>query len=177
MKELEKHRNWLVRTARGIGNARNGAIGIDDIVQEGMIAMWQAMDSHDPRRGDRLMWMKANARWRMKSLVRKRISIREDADDLVKLAEELQQLQSLAPDSENAYHNPEIAAAIKQLTPRQREYVFRRFYLGEYESEMKDHFGYLPSGLWHSKANGARQKLEKSLAHLGKEMNGCKDGS
>lgn len=124
--------------------------------------MWKAYQCYDPQRGPMEMWIKASARWRMKDVIGKRMSIVEDAeDDLAEL-----DMMFVVDGIENAYHEGEIVAAINSLTPAQREYVYRRFWLGQTERDMKVYFGYTPTGLWHSTKNGARMKLRKELAHL-----------
>jgi DNA-directed RNA polymerase specialized sigma24 family protein len=72
-------------------------------------------------------------------------------------------LPDLLPDIEWAYHQGEIWHALDALSPREKEYVTMRFRQGQPLSELKNHFGYDPSGLWHT----ARPKLAKELAHLG----------
>ena len=68
-----------------------------------------------------------------------------------------------APDSmescELAYHRREIHSAIRKLTPKQREYVVNRFWLGE-------SVGNLGASRWSDPPNGARDKLRVTLAHL-----------
>ena len=63
---------------------------------------------------------------------------------------------------ELAYHHGEIAQALDGLTPREREYVFLRFWCGWKLPQMREHFGYEPSALWRK----ARPKLTLALAHL-----------
>lgn len=156
--DLLQHRDWLQRTARALTYGRRSAVIEDDIVQEGWLAMWKAYINYDSERGPLDLWLKANARWRMKTIVSGHYN-KENAD------EEVPELPYVIGDIETAYHDGEIMDAINRLTPKQRDYVFRRFWLGQYESEMKAHFGYTPTGLWHGKS-GARMKLQQQLAHL-----------
>jgi RNA polymerase sigma factor (sigma-70 family) len=139
---------------------------VQDLVQEGYIAMWKAIKSFTPDKGKLDWWLKFKAANRMKTL-----AIRRPLPD-----DELQDwsLDIAAPDLldqiDIAYHHGEIAAAIDRLTPQQKRYVIARFWLGLSGNEMQQLgvFTYDPSALWNSKRNGARWKLQEDLAHLGR---------
>lgn len=166
--ELEALRGWLTRLAKSFMKV-NSVMSWEDLAQEGWIAMWKAHQKFDPSKGqgDLTMWLKANARWRMKTVLsRTRSDLAVDwdqADD-----DGIWQLEAgdVVDDIMSAYHDGEIQAAIDALTPRQREYVMLRFYLGYQHPELEGHFGYNPGGLWSSKKNGARLKLADALKHL-----------
>lgn len=160
--ELAKYRSWLTQTALGMNN-HESVVGPDDIAQEGYIAMWKAFKRYDATRGPLDMWLKANARWKMKTFVQRQIApVVEDATD------EFDQLDSatILSDVELAYHHGAIADAIARLSPKQREYVLRRFWCGEKLPELKEAFGYDPTALWSSPRNGAKHKLRRMLYKL-----------
>lgn len=63
---LQQYTGWLHTVAR---NMTNGALH-DDLVQEGYIAMWRALGTHNPDKGALDFWLKRQAVLRMKSIVR-----------------------------------------------------------------------------------------------------------
>jgi hypothetical protein len=76
------------------------------------------------------------------------------------------QAADLLAAAEWAYHHGEIAAAMADLTPRQREYVYIRFWLNYQATDRALYFGYDPDGgLWNA-SNGAKARLRGRLAHL-----------
>lgn len=137
---------------------------LQDLVQEGYIAMWRALRSFSPDSGVLDFWLKFKASNRMKTIAGRRKS--PDAELPA------WSLDIAAPDLlekiDIAYHHGEIAQAIDRLSPAQRRYVIARFWLGLSGNEMRELgvFAYDPSALWTSQRNGARWKLQKELAHL-----------
>lgn len=175
---LGEYRPWLYKVANRLLSP--GHPDLDDLVQEGYIAMWKAEKSFSPEKGKMDWWLKFKAHRRMLTIVQRR-RLEEDLSLNKKVrvnnhggTEESLELQDLlaAPDLlesiEMAYHTGEIAEAIDSLSPAQRKYVYARFWLGLSGKEMQDLgvFGYDPSALWTRKSNGARDKLGKELAHL-----------
>lgn len=161
---LPEYRGWLQKVAGtmiGFGDP-----GLDDLVQEGYIAMWRALKSYEPSRGSLPSWLTAKARWRMLEVVQRTKHVR--FVELDEAPEEALAAPDLLDSLELAYHNGEIAEAISGLTPAQRRYVLARFWLGLSGNEMRQLgvFAYDPSALWNSKVNGARWKLQASLRHL-----------
>lgn len=164
---------------------------VDDLVQEGYIAMWHALDTYDPSSGALPAWLTSKARWRMLEVVQKRswsgqpsrrdgrnavavaakvLSLDVSRGDGVSLADVLPGDEGVMEDVLAAYHHGEIYQAISELTPSQRKYVHARFWQGMTTNEMKaEIFGYDPSGLWNSAKNGARQKLADRLRMISDE--------
>lgn len=164
---LRDYLPWLRKVA---GNL----IGFDDpdlqdLVQEGYIAMWRALKNFQPDKGTLDYWLKFKASNRMKTAAirahehpeRKPDELPDDRDWDIAAPDLLEAVDI-------AYHHGEIAAAIDRLTPQQRRYVIARFWLGLTGNEMRQLgvFAYDPSALWTSKRNGARLKLQRELAHL-----------
>lgn len=142
---------------------RGTAIDRGDLAQIGRIAMWDAESTYDPARGAEPAWLTMRAKGKMLSALRAR-----EKHEVYAGYFELATDDAIDPygDLEDrllvAYHEGEIAAAMAELTPRQREYVRLRFWGQRTERELTQHFGYNPSGVWA----GARRKLEASLCHL-----------
>jgi RNA polymerase sigma factor (sigma-70 family) len=181
---LGDYRTWLYRAATGILGP--GSDFLDDLAQEGYIAMWRAAGTHDPRQGALPAWLTLKARYRMIEVAGRRnwtgrparrdgrskisdgtpVSLDAEYGNGVTLAE-LVAWPELIDRVELAYHHGEILRAISRLSPQQRKYVLARFWYRMSHSEMaKEIFGYDPSALWTSPRNGARQKLAAALAHL-----------
>lgn len=171
--ELGEYLPWLRKLATGF--LHPGHPALDDLVQEGYIAMWKAEKSFDPSRGKLDFWVKVKAHRRMLSVVtdghytghtgrQRSVESFPSADmDILDKAP-----PTLLGDIEMAYHNGKIAEAIDRLTPAQRRYVYARFWLGLSGKEMRDLgvFGYDPSGLWNRKDTGAKVKLQRDLHRL-----------
>ena len=159
---LKDYLPWLRKVAGSMIGF--GDPWVDDLVQEGYIAMWRAIRNFQPGKGQLDYWLKFNGSNRIRLLVGRRRLPDEELPDW--------SLDIAAPDlieqMDIAYHHGEIAQAIDRLTPQQRKYVIARFWLGLTGNEMQAMgvFTYDPSALWNSKRNGARWKLEKELAHL-----------
>lgn len=181
---LGRYESWLWRVARSL--AGTSSLYVEDLVQEGRLALWQALRSYDPERGSLPSWLTCKARYRMHEVVQgkpwtgqpSRLHGRYSAAEpaTLSLDADLRNGATLADyvaggddleGTELAYHDAELSAAISRLSPAQRRYVESRFWAGMTEEEMKTEvFGYNPVGLWYSKKNGARKKLRQDLGHL-----------
>lgn len=175
MVDLLKYKDWLRITAFGLNP--NMA---DDLAQEGMIAMWKAEKEWDPDRCPLESWLYTAARFRMRRVLQDSMTRKGGRGEqpvwsprYVPIPPEV--FLSSGVDSpvwmdlgaiELAYHHGELYEALNALTPRQREYVYLRFWLRATGVEMRAHFGYDPGALWTSSRNGARGKLQTALAHL-----------
>jgi RNA polymerase sigma factor (sigma-70 family) len=182
---IAAYRPWLYKTATGLLNPQHPEL--EDLVQEGRIAMWQALGTHDPDKGALPAWLTARARWRMTEAVTQRnwsgkparrdgrhpvafpavLSLDASRGDGITLADLLPDDGDVLESVLNAYHHGEIYDAICSLAPKQREYVYARFWKQLTTSEMKaEIFGYDPSALWNSPKNGAKKKLAEKLAEM-----------
>lgn len=143
---------------------RGTAIGRDDLVQIGRVAMWQAEKSYDQARGAEPYWLTKRANGAMLDALRPRK--KHHLYVVPALNPELDDVSDPGPDLDGimlaAYHEGDFAAALSELTPRQREYVHLRFWGDRSYAELTAHFGYEPTGVWA----GARKKLVVSLGHL-----------
>jgi RNA polymerase sigma factor (sigma-70 family) len=112
----------------------------DDLVQEGRVAMWRALQTYDESLGALPSWLVRAAEMRMKDVAWGRgqpfgheavRGVREV--DMGPSVDELseQQVEALMGFVEEAFHDGEVLRVIRErLTPRQQEYVFLRFWGG-----------------------------------------------
>lgn len=161
---LLHYRPWLRATAADLMQGRPPH-RIDDLGQEGWIAMWKAM--HEDRdvavKAPLDWWLKHRAINRMRNVVRdwfvpgkqRQHIFTDDIPDLMAASAELENI-------ELAYHYGEIRAAVDRLPPREREYVLLRFWGGYTYSRLVAHFGYNTSNVWRI----VRPKLVSDLEHL-----------
>jgi DNA-directed RNA polymerase specialized sigma24 family protein len=168
---LNGYRAALVKMAFEVSNRSDL---VQDLAQEGHIAMWKAAQQGTPAGVKQSTYLLNQARWRMKRcLERHTWTGMEDrrtsgyggtakrlyADDVE---------QGMPTDAEDmcradndvemfilSYHHGEIMSAINKLTMSQREKVFRRFWRGEN----------VTGGWWYG-PHGAKEKLATELAHL-----------
>ncbi len=174
---LANYRGWLRKVA--VGLIGDHAL-VEDLAQEGWVAMWRALPSYDPDRGALPGWLTDHAYWRMLKLAGSRAwlgrpkqnlgrgSLR-DYTELPSSDSSVWELLAAADALDGvllAYHRGQILEAISQLTPSQRRYVYLRFWCGYKTPDLTEAFGYDPSSLWHSSKNGARHKLRESLEVL-----------
>jgi RNA polymerase sigma factor (sigma-70 family) len=158
----------------------------DDLAQEAWIALWLATRTYDGRDGVALdYWLMRNAHDRMRVMIRhwtaqcrdmRRTELAGDPWEKIDAYSDnhTREFTGTATDTvwvelttdlvgiENAYHYGEIAHAMAELTPRQREYIYLRYCQGLDTSELTAHFGYPPKTVGQQ----ARKNLAKSLAHL-----------
>jgi RNA polymerase sigma factor (sigma-70 family) len=164
----------------------------DDLVQEGRIAMWRAMDTYDPTKCALPFWLTNAAKMRMKDVAygsgkptgheamrgRKEAKASTSMDALVEEGgmEAMLGLSDTFHNVELAYHHGEIWEAIESLSPSQRRYVIARFWMGldpsSREAGQMEARKMVPEisrrYLWtgSSKQVGARDRLAEALAHL-----------
>jgi DNA-directed RNA polymerase specialized sigma24 family protein len=66
--QLDDYHNWLYRTAADLLPGGFYDPEIDDLVQEGRIAMWRAYEKYDDCKGTLAPWLTNAARMRMRDL-------------------------------------------------------------------------------------------------------------
>jgi DNA-directed RNA polymerase specialized sigma24 family protein len=66
--DLGAYRNWLYKTAADLLPGGYYDPDIDDLVQEGRIAMWKAYESYDDCKGTLAPWLVNAARMQMKGI-------------------------------------------------------------------------------------------------------------
>lgn len=161
MTDLRDYDTWLNNTANAMTgpDLRGNAGGRDDLAQVGRIAMWQATQCFDPEKGPLPAYLTLRARGAMYNALRPR---KKHEMYAAPKAFEGAYEENWDGIGITAVHGDEVAQALAELPPRQREYVDLKFNQGYSWSELNAHFGYEPSGLWAE----AKAKLRVSLAHL-----------
>ncbi len=162
---LEHYRPWLRTVARGM---LAGRPGVEDLAAEGWIAVWKALHARRDvtTKAPLDWWLKRQAVLRMKTCLRdwhdpvkhRQHVLMDDVTAVVDLPAELGAI-------ELAYHHGEILAALNELTPNEREYVWLRFWVhtgGRFNPLLRQRFGKDAFDLWRT----ARPKLAAALGHL-----------
>lgn len=166
---LANFEEWVVRRAAWMTADRELR---KDLEQVGRIAIWEACQSFNEMSGSLPSWVTFKARNAMRDHFSTpkwgRVATNEWAFDLFDADwHNLLMDRGASRDMPDmAYHQREIVAAINSLSPRQREYVYLRFFCDYKAPELRQHFGYDPQGLWSSPKNGAKNKLRPQLVHL-----------
>lgn len=141
-----------------------------DLEQVGRIAIWEACRSFNEMSGSLPAWVMFKARHAMLDHFSKpkwgRVSDEVPADHRDEADDAWQRLIFDPETPDMVAHRREVVDAINSLTPRQREYVYLRFFQDYKAPELRAHFGYDPQGLWSSPKNGAKNKLRPQLVHL-----------
>ncbi len=174
---LAQYRGWLRKVAAGL--IGDHAL-VDDLAQEGWVAMWRALSTYDPARGALPGWLTDHAYWRMLTCVQNEAWLGRPKRALGRgrIRDHVEHPASDAPVWEMlaaadlldgvvwAYHRGQILDAIARLSPSQRRYVYLRFWRGYKLPDLVAEFGYDPSALWTSCRNGAKYKLRLALEAL-----------
>lgn len=135
---IANYDKWLHAVANRM---MSGATEADhqDLVQEGRVAMWRALSTYDETKGALPSWLTKAAEMRMSDIARGHgqpfgheavRGVREVEMGPSLDAEPEQVVEALLGYVEAAYHDGEVMQAIRELTPRQQEYVFLRFWGG-----------------------------------------------
>lgn len=156
---LEWYKPWLRTVAARM--CRSKPSRVDDLVQEGWIAIWRATKTWDSR-SPLDWWLKRKAVGVMLDKIRNEESKKNTLFNYVPDINDVVTVAFVLDNVELAYHHGEIMRALNTLTPRQREYVVMRFWGGQGYPDLCEHFGYPPQALW----TASRKKLADELAHL-----------
>lgn len=169
-KILSEYHLWLLKTASRYTKDKGL---LDDLVQEGAVAIWKAHQEWTPENRIPLHTFLYNkAKWRIGQVATRgtftgKPSQRGQNYHTSSTVEHPIDFQVVydydqpAPEPPNmmmAYHTQEIVAAINTLPSQQRERIYRYFWLDE------------PNGRswawWNAKRIGARDRLRPQLEHL-----------
>ncbi len=178
---LGDYRKWLLAVANRMVRDQ-GEDRIQNLAQEGYIAMWRALDSYDPDKGSMASWLTKAAEMRMSNVVRRGVDFGQTYKRNPGTEEGLRgerAWEALAPAEVEelerriahwlpeglalAYHRGEIQRAIGRLTPDEQRYVVLRFWHGKTADEIKPHVSSNVTWLWKT----ARTKLRDDLRELG----------
>ncbi len=157
---LLSYRQWL----RAVASRMTTSARVDDLAQEGWISMWKALEAFDGR-SPLDFWLKRKAYGRMTMLVSRDWKTNKEQQYVWTdfTDPDAADSQSYVPNThEVEYHRDEIRAAVSNLTEREREYVWLRFWRDFNWPELTKYFGYEPSGL----RGASTTKLKRDLAHL-----------
>lgn len=166
---LANYEKWVVRKAADMTADRELQ---KDLAQVGRIAIWEACKSFNGMSGSLPSWVTFKARNAMRDHFSTpkwgRVSDDVPADHTDPLDAAWSRMVKDRSNHDNDWiaHRREVVAAINTLSPRQREYVYLRFFCDYKAPELRKHFGYDPQGLWSSPKNGAKNKLRPQLVHL-----------
>lgn len=182
-KILPDYRGWIWRVAMNLARDRQTQ---EDLAQEGYYAMWEALKTFDASRGALPSWLTRAAQQRMYRVVSRNYlflgtpGVKGHSRELPAVpidttpnpTEESggwvdRQLSTELGDIEMAYHHGQIMEAIWSLTPKQRQYVYYRFWHQMTNSEIRQVIGGGdPSGHWTHPERGARARLAARLRDL-----------
>lgn len=142
----------------------------DDIAQEILIEAWEAMDKYDPARSpSKEAYVKSQGYWRAKELLSAKANFvgskyRHNSVP-VAYADPHSVLFDYAESVAEYESNEEVRDAVRELPPKQQEYVFYKFWLNLPGSILRAKFGRAGDWNW-SNSTGAKPKLQRALAHL-----------
>lgn len=178
---LEPYRKWLYAMAYAMAPTWGQ---VDDVAQEGYIAMWRSLETFDPARGTLAKWLTRNAKQRMGEYLRRgaaygkqeRRGVHTKPESAGYTQVSLNALMEDGYDVEGADDVPAMVAeaymvgtvrqALATLTDQQRKYVVLRFWHGKTERQMYDeeHFprSVVLLTLWRGEY-GARARLRAAL--------------
>jgi RNA polymerase sigma factor (sigma-70 family) len=142
----------------------------EDLAQEGWIAVWKALPDYPAGRAEelRIPWCKTVARNRMLNWIRDELLAPTRGEDNSTLVDDMATVwegAQAAHEVDRSYHDGEIAAALQQLTLRQRDYVVARYWHGMSAKELDAHFGVTncAAAYWNTRV---RSGLAEKLGHL-----------
>lgn len=172
--------NRMIATSRG-GRGEDYEGRVQELAQEGYIAMWRALDTYDPDKGALASWLVTAAELRMADVLRRGTSFGQVGNRPPGTEEGLRAQRSLeelpAPEIDEleqriaiwlseglalAYHRGAIHRAVAQLTPDERRYVIMRFWEGKANPEIQPHVSGNVRWLWST----AKAKLRDDLRRL-----------
>lgn len=134
-----------------------------DLYQEAMIAVWKELEKAQAQgREVNDSYLRYKAKWTMVDRVTtgKKVTPLEPGEDDWLLD------KPVTDDTDLLFHKAEIHRAISELSPRQREYVYLRFWRGFQKPELREHGAVHSAWYGNGKSPGARAKLAAKLAHL-----------
>ena len=184
---LRSYRGWLFHTAIELAGLKQGGQLVQDLAQEGYIAMWRALDTYEPGAGSLPHWLTKNARWRMSEVLRRGSvfgkpeargvhtrpesagAVESSLEALVEAGVDWASDVDIAAMLELAYMRGRVNQALDTLSEDQRKYVRLRFWHEMSETQMYQRREVAPDvnvrGLWTGKS-GARARLENELRRL-----------
>ncbi len=191
---LRSYRRWLYKVAiEMVGVRCEGGQLVEELAQEGYIAMWRSLDSYKEGAGSLPHWLTKNAKARMLEVLRRDArfgkpearGVHTRPESIGATEGSIDALVEAGGWDVRADHNVEalvmeaymmgaVHRAMEVLTPDQRKYVQLRFWQGWSETQMYQRQAFGPTtnvrSLWSGK-NGAaarlRAQLEEDLLRVG----------
>lgn len=143
---LAPYRNWLYFMANQMSPT---FAQVDDLAQEGYIAMWRSLEAYDPAKGSLPSWVTKAAKMRMSDVLRRGVYFGQPSQRGVLRVEDhakIAAIEGMAPIDLDAmeqatavwlneglalaYHRGAIHRALQGLPPEQQRYVVLRFWHG-----------------------------------------------
>jgi RNA polymerase sigma factor (sigma-70 family) len=164
--QLKFYYEWARKVAGGIcAISHDDDAFRDNLIQEGVIRIWTDAPRFNDTPGSNLDgYLRQRGRWKIHTVVAREHQ-RPDRQNVSLLLEEHDTTLTKVDMPDLGYHHHEIVAALTRLTPRQREYVLLRFWVGLTERTLRHDLKF-SSQLWYKPIHGARAKLRKALSHL-----------
>src|ERR1700755_735130 len=130
---------WLQRTARGIAGSNSPYL--EDVIQEGRLALWNALQTYDPSRGALPSWLVYKSRYRMYEVLQGKpwtgqpprfhgqqgskepehvlsLDAPTDAEPMSANVPAPRDTSDSLDSAELAYHDHELATALAKLSPQ-----------------------------------------------------------
>jgi DNA-directed RNA polymerase specialized sigma24 family protein len=134
MEDLSRYTAWLAKESRRLTVVSNDW---EDLAQEGLIAMWKALETFDPEKGSQVTYLQRAARLRMADVVRRNTwtgtpSARGHTRERPATPVDVSWDWTHAPTADRlsaaewAYHRSELLTAVSGLTGYGRRYVQRK---------------------------------------------------
>lgn len=168
MIDTEVYEVWMMRTAKALAS-RIWSVNIswEDLAQEGWLAMCKADESFNGHNGEtgRVLWAKAKARWAMLEYLRVHVDSEHEVSKF-DMDFDMEDLSFAEPPPVDSARLEAVRKAVNTvLTPKQQEYVYKRFWLGMGHRDVVRTGS--SSSTWSDvRYKGAKQRLSKALAHL-----------
>ena len=157
---IPHYHKWLFRIAYDLLPFRSSEV--EDLVQEGRVAMWKALHNFDESKGSLPSLLTRNAKTAMRDKVRRQTwtgAPRARGHRRERPATPVDNLMAMdkrrvpfPASADIAAHREEVRNAVAKLSPSVRDAIFRKFWLDES----------VPTGLWYR----AKPKLAEELSHL-----------
>lgn len=132
---LQQYYPWLRKTAGNLVGFDDPYL--DDLIQEGYIAMWKALQTYDPEKGPLVPRLLHMARQRMLNVGyghhrytgHEAARGHQEAESPLHYDELPDREYALPVTTDEPFTEPSLTDALNSLPPKQREYLFVRFWI------------------------------------------------
>lgn len=181
---VHNFRLWTYKVANSFH--QTGLVDADDLAQEGLIAMWRALEKKGGKAHVSATYLTQTGRFAMIKIVEGKpltggdttpgpryrpSTVGVDWSDVAAHGEDYGFERLLTADDllsavDWAYHHGEIVECLNSLSPQDRAYVYSRFWQGKTDTEIAAERGVSNKMLGGRWAKTIRPVLVKALAHL-----------